>query len=862
MDPLRSHARLDSRGGSLVEYLLLLGLVGLVAIGGTRLFGHSVERKLDAQARRVETLTGEGSSAADPSGRPGGPRSRPRALAGVRIAAARAIGAVEDAALPAPPPPPELATAQALVTYWRGRQQRGQISMADLAARIRELGPRLQREAAATDLADRRVADAQTLLEHEARIDGLAPVARALRAADVAAVELDAGRGDVAARILDDQARRMRPPGARADPVTAALADGFEARAAAYRTESPRAGYEAAERLYRTASQARALAERSDGELARSLRLFAADSTLQARFVEAGAANTDVLLGQGVLATYRAIVDAAFARRIDDIGSINNFFSGRRERLREEQARMRVVFDELDRIMQQRGVSLDRAWNLMFDDRRMFLGERNPRPAGWPAIFVNRNDGAVFLRDHDVTRGQLMPFADLARSFSAGDAAGVDRARAELVRALRASGQWEIARAVLDQQLANAQTAQGRTEARRLDASERGEWWSARAGQFVGEELPILVLSGLVSGGAGWGARAIGLAAGWGTRAVRTAQVVTELAAFVPTERILSDAIAGRRADWSAGGLARDYALTIGGYGLFRALGRGWQALRARGRAPIGAFEPPGAGRTGVTLEDLTARGLSETEARALASQYDDLAQVARLIDERPVEAAARLRELAQRWPGLTVNWTEPIEITGAQLDRIAAQARELAPLIGEPVERVTEALAREEFGAILRARAGRTYCVPPGTTTPNVPRELVVRRAGVVRPLDPSSPAERVLAQLHARAGTEEFAHAAGFMVRGPGRYVVMSPRVAEFARWLENPRTLERLRASFTADEIAQMSSKIHEVDAMDLFVRHSTFGDDEVGRYAVRRAYEMFLLERSVGAPAAATGVRAPN
>jgi Flp pilus assembly pilin Flp len=49
----------DDRGAGLVEYLLVLGLVALVALGGYRTFGHSADSKVEAQAECVRRLDGQ-----------------------------------------------------------------------------------------------------------------------------------------------------------------------------------------------------------------------------------------------------------------------------------------------------------------------------------------------------------------------------------------------------------------------------------------------------------------------------------------------------------------------------------------------------------------------------------------------------------------------------------------------------------------------------------------------------------------------------------------------------------------------------------------------------------------------------------
>lgn len=82
--PRRRTLARDTRGGGLVEYILLVGLVGLLAIGGFRRFGKSIADKAAAHARCVETFEcGPGTIRNDESGsgtvevpdEPDGPRN-------------------------------------------------------------------------------------------------------------------------------------------------------------------------------------------------------------------------------------------------------------------------------------------------------------------------------------------------------------------------------------------------------------------------------------------------------------------------------------------------------------------------------------------------------------------------------------------------------------------------------------------------------------------------------------------------------------------------------------------------------------------------------------------------------------------
>jgi Flp pilus assembly pilin Flp len=48
----------DQRGASLIEYVLLIGVVALLAIAGFRIFGTSVRAKISQQAQAVDGVNG------------------------------------------------------------------------------------------------------------------------------------------------------------------------------------------------------------------------------------------------------------------------------------------------------------------------------------------------------------------------------------------------------------------------------------------------------------------------------------------------------------------------------------------------------------------------------------------------------------------------------------------------------------------------------------------------------------------------------------------------------------------------------------------------------------------------------------
>ena len=48
----------DQRGATLIEYVLLIGVVALLAVGGFRVFGGSVKAKISQQAQAVDGVNG------------------------------------------------------------------------------------------------------------------------------------------------------------------------------------------------------------------------------------------------------------------------------------------------------------------------------------------------------------------------------------------------------------------------------------------------------------------------------------------------------------------------------------------------------------------------------------------------------------------------------------------------------------------------------------------------------------------------------------------------------------------------------------------------------------------------------------
>jgi Flp pilus assembly pilin Flp len=87
--------RRDTRGAQLVEYMVLIGLVALLAMAGFRTFGESAKAKAEAHARCVASLSCDGSAnAVTPGALADAPPPPPSASWSVAGAAAAAVNGV------------------------------------------------------------------------------------------------------------------------------------------------------------------------------------------------------------------------------------------------------------------------------------------------------------------------------------------------------------------------------------------------------------------------------------------------------------------------------------------------------------------------------------------------------------------------------------------------------------------------------------------------------------------------------------------------------------------------------------------------------------------------------------------------
>jgi len=46
----------DTRGANLVEYIILVGVIALIALAGFKIFGSTVSQKINTQAGQVNSL--------------------------------------------------------------------------------------------------------------------------------------------------------------------------------------------------------------------------------------------------------------------------------------------------------------------------------------------------------------------------------------------------------------------------------------------------------------------------------------------------------------------------------------------------------------------------------------------------------------------------------------------------------------------------------------------------------------------------------------------------------------------------------------------------------------------------------------
>jgi hypothetical protein len=423
----------------------------------------------------------------------------------------------------------------------------------------------------------------------------------ALSTSDQAAKLLEQGKGEDAAALYHKRAQALRQeasknPNSMDGALKNALADNFAARAAAYRAKTPAQAQAAAQQLQRTSHDLGVLAGNQEqqngrwvdhfkGDDAKALKAICSDSSMQAGLMNDAAHNEGDQKNLGVSKFYRDIVNRTFEQKEKDVSGLHNAIWGDRDKMKADQTTVNQALDEVERTMKAKHCSMGEAWNDMARIVRVNGsvpqqdGPRDPKAPDQN----ERYRVAMALRDNDVTKGLLSPFCDLSDAVSHGDKQGADLAQGKVAQALADNHEFGVAKEVLAGYQNNAQTAEGKMDAARLQSGISSQQWKATASDFVLKEMPVLVATGIISGGIGDLAAGGAAALRMGATAQKVVQVSTELGAFVPTEHVLNSAINGKPGDWSAGGLARDYALTIGGYGLFKGLGKGWAALRGLG---------------------------------------------------------------------------------------------------------------------------------------------------------------------------------------------------------------------------------------------------------------------------------------
>jgi len=48
----------DTRGANMVEYIIMVGLIAIIAMAGFRFFGTQIQQKINQQGSTVNTVTG------------------------------------------------------------------------------------------------------------------------------------------------------------------------------------------------------------------------------------------------------------------------------------------------------------------------------------------------------------------------------------------------------------------------------------------------------------------------------------------------------------------------------------------------------------------------------------------------------------------------------------------------------------------------------------------------------------------------------------------------------------------------------------------------------------------------------------
>ena len=360
--------------------------------------------------------------------------------------------------------------------------------------------------------------------------------------------------------------------------VLNAVRANLDNRAAAYTAAVPKEAKACARELEQTSDEATRSANRcrDAGAIgqAQQLEAIAADSRYHAFLLEASASNQDALVGAAIARAFFAIVDAVFARQIDAIGRLNNLVFGTRDELKVARAKMSTVFDALDRLMVEHGISFHEAWSRMHEDRRMGVWSK-----AFP--FSTRRKAMLFMREHRLTRPLLVAFVNISRGFQNGDGRLVESARSQITRTLEDSGHWIVASTALRKCAAARAQPPRKDEYDRVDESIRGDYWKRKATEFAQDEMTGLVALGLGSGDLGTLARSGALPSDRGGRVHRSAELAAQLGGLEALERVLDDVLATQPTEKVTVAMPHDRILSLQGSALFRVVGGAWRRFRA-----------------------------------------------------------------------------------------------------------------------------------------------------------------------------------------------------------------------------------------------------------------------------------------
>lgn len=405
----------------------------------------------------------------------------------------------------------------------------------------------------------------------EAHITIRAAVGRALAGLDRATSLLGAGRGAEAALVLATEAARTRqvasefPTGSSDTRILRGIAAHLGGRAEALRSGVPEHAEKTALRLQRLANATEARAARLEGGgqavAAQLLRSIATDSQGQARLLQAGAANTDAVIGHGLARLGQRLTEAGLGRSLAGAQDAKAFAA---------------AFGRLGEHCLETRQGLHLATQLPTDPRRL---EQLAQKLASGAL--HRPELAALLLQRDErTRSLIAPLELLSVGLTTGDSRLVEQARSELQRVLR--------------------------DLRALPGLKDGlqpELLRGTPSSFkeLAARLPELLLSRLVDGGAGALARS-----GPGSLEQQLARLpgLPQDAPFMrPAERVVAELANAHKVDAAAGSLGPPESLLLGSQGFYTESGALSRYLREH--SPVDGA----ASRFEVPRSDHTALG-------------------------------------------------------------------------------------------------------------------------------------------------------------------------------------------------------------------------------------------------------------